>query len=133
MLSLYATDPVQRRPHRTHLPRLTLVLALFLAGFTMVAQPGLCSCWLLEDVATNHPHPDGHPERPHSHDYLFEMFVSGLVAPPPQTLIPAGLLVAHLASQGLHRPAATLSRAPAIGWQPAIEPPPPRGVALLLK
>ena len=131
MLLRYATPPVQRQPQSRRRPYLLPGVALFLAGFMALAQPGLCPCWLMEDVAANHPHPDGHPERPHTHDYLFEMFASGLAAPPPRALIPACLFVAHLASQGLFRLAATERTAQAIGWQPATEPPPPRGIALL--
>ncbi len=131
MLLRYATHPAKCWSGRQNPPRLFLAVALFLAGFMALAQPGLCPCWLMADVAANHPHPDGHPERPHSHDYLFEMFASGLAAPPPRAVIPARLFVAHLASQGLLRLTAIEGLAPAIGWQAALEPPPPRGISLL--
>lgn len=78
--------------------RLSLAAALvLLASLMAVAPPGLCPCWLIRDVRDYHPHFDGHPERPHSHDYLFEMFPTGTTALAEPNLLPASSLIVLLA------------------------------------
>ena len=77
--------------------RLTFVLLLFLASYTAFAQPGLCPCWLLRDVRHYHPHLDNHPERPHSHGYLLELFNAETVAIAPSLPLPARTLILLLA------------------------------------
>ena len=81
--------------------RLTLALLLFLAGYLALVQPGLCPCWLMRDVRTYHPHPFAHPEHPHPHDYLLEIFNAESVAVAPPLLIPARILILALALNGL--------------------------------
>ncbi|MBI4771257.1 MAG: hypothetical protein HY784_12825 [Chloroflexi bacterium] len=44
-----------------------IILIVLLVGFVALAQLGLCPCWLMLDISAHHPHPDGHPERRHSH------------------------------------------------------------------
>jgi len=73
--------------------RLTLALLLFLAGYLTLAQPGLCPCWLIADVQKYHPHLFAHPERPHPHGYLFEIFNAESVAVAPPLPIPARTLI----------------------------------------
>ncbi len=74
--------------------RLSLAAVLvFLAGLTALAQPGLCPCWLIGDVRTHHPHFDGRPERPHHHNYLFEMFPAGAAVLAEPNLLPAASLI----------------------------------------
>lgn len=51
-------------------------IAITLAVLITFAQPGVCSCWMMVDVAYNHPHPDGRPERPHNHEYLADLFLA---------------------------------------------------------
>src|SRR5574337_1976323 len=81
--------------------RPTLALLVFLAGVTALAQPGLCPCWLVPDVRTDHPHPFAHSERPHPHDYLLELFNAETAAVAPQLPIPARTLILVLAISGL--------------------------------
>ncbi len=97
---------------------------VFWAIYTIFAQPGLPSCWLERKACEVHPHPDGHPERPHSHEYLFtDMQAAGAAI--PQQLIPANLLLRLLQSIAisihLHQP--TFSEQ---AWIALAEPPPPR-------
>jgi len=74
--------------------RLSLAaIVVFLAGLTALAQPGLCPCWLIGDVRGHHPHFDGHPERPHHHNYLFEMFPAGVAVLSEPSLLPAASLI----------------------------------------
>ena len=81
--------------------RLTLALPLFLAGYLTLAQPGLCPCWLMADVLKYHPHPFTHPERPHPHGYLFEIFNAESAAVAPPLPLPARTLILALALSGL--------------------------------
>lgn len=83
------------------MPRSTLSVLLFLAGFTVFAQPGLCPCWLMVDVQKYHLHPFAHPERPHPHDYLFEIFNAESAAVAPPLPLPARTLILALALSGL--------------------------------
>ncbi len=97
---------------------------VFWAIYTIFAQPGLPSCWLERKACEVHPHPDGHPERPHSHQYLFDdMEAAGLAL--PQQVIPASLLLRLLQhsaiSWNLHQPTFTK-----LGWVVVFDPPPPR-------
>lgn len=105
--------------------RSVLALSLFVAVVTAFAQPGLCPCWLLPDVTVHHPHLDGHPERPHSHGYLFDLFQTHTVAAAPLTLLSAGHFIALLASAGLWRPLHNLSLY-ICEWSFSPPSPPPR-------
>jgi hypothetical protein len=106
--------------------RLSLVAILvFLAGLTALAQPGLCQCWLIGDVRGHHPHFDGRPERPHGHNFLFEMFPSGTAVVAEPGLLPAASLILLLGLAVLwqtRRDAAILS----LRWAPLPLTPPPR-------
>jgi hypothetical protein len=99
-------------------------LIIFWALFTFFAQPGTPACWLEKTACEAHPHPDGHPERPHSHQYLFDdtQSTSSTV---PQRTIPAWqylkMLRENSIARQLHQPAITLH-----GWEVSFEPPPPR-------
>ncbi len=108
--------------------RSALALLIFLAGFMALAQPGLCPCWLVRDVRLYHPHPGGHPERPHSHGYLLELFNAESAAVASPLPIPARTLILFLALStvwwciGGYAPALT-------GWASPPSTPPPRGAA----
>ncbi len=105
--------------------RSVLALSLFLAVFIAFAQPGLCPCWLMIDVAAHHPHLDGHPERPHTHGYLFDLFQAQTVAAVPLTLVPLSILIALQAAGGLWQPLHNLSLHVS-GWSFSPPTPPPR-------
>ncbi len=93
-------------------PRLALAAILVcLAGLMALAQPGICPCWLLADVEHLHPHPAGHPERPHSHGYLSDLFMSGMPAVAEPTLVPAATLILALALAARWRTVSELSPA----------------------
>ncbi len=98
---------------------------LWVALLTSLMPPGVCPCWLMPDPAQQHPHPGGHSDQLHSHDYLLDLFesqtVPGLTAKP----ISVAAWLAVLAASGL---ALYLSQ-PGIGlgdWSRPVEPPPPR-------
>ncbi len=102
-----------------------IILIVLLVGFVALAQPGLCPCWLMLDISAHHPHPDGHPERPHSHGYLADLFQTDTVAAIPLLVVPAQTLIAQ------HALGALWWRVPnrewqLTGWMSAMEPPPPR-------
>lgn len=105
--------------------RFALALLVLLIGLTALAQPGLCPCWLMQDVRAHHPHPDGHPERSHAHDYLDDLFSAGTPALVNLSLITARSLLGLLALGSLWRAAAN-ERLTASGWIMRLEPPPPR-------
>jgi hypothetical protein len=106
--------------------RLSLVAMLvFLAGLTALAQPGLCPCWPIGDVRDFHPHFDGHPERPHHHNYLFEMFPAGTAILAEPSLLPVASLILLLGLAVLwqtRRDVAVFTPA----WAPLPLTPPPR-------
>jgi hypothetical protein len=77
------------------------------------------------DVAPYHPHPDGHPERPHTHSYLFDLFQSQSVVLLPLVLDAISALMALVAASGLKRRVA-VSVSFIAGWAPAVALPPPR-------
>jgi hypothetical protein len=107
-------------------PRLVIAATLvFLAGLTAFAQPGFCPCWLLADVHDIHPHPAGHPQRPHSHGYLFELFMSGVPAVAEPALVPAATLILALALAAGWRIVGALELFPQ-PWVPPPQTPPPR-------
>jgi hypothetical protein len=103
---------------------LSAALIVFFSGFFSLTQPGLCPCWLLPDV-NDHPHLDGHPERPHRHDYLFNLFQSNTPAAAPPVVIPINEIIAALNASGHLRLPGHAPQA-VTGWQAAVEPPPPR-------
>jgi hypothetical protein len=104
--------------------RLALVLLIFLAAYMALAQPGLCTCWLIRDVHTYHPHLAADPERPHSHFYLIEFYNSQTVANAPPFLTPARTLILALALGGLWRRISHTTMFVA-GWtSPPLIPPP---------
>jgi hypothetical protein len=107
-------------------PRLLLAATLvFLAGLITFAPPGLCPCWLLADAQHLHPHPGGHPERPHSHGYLFDLSMSGMPAVAEPTLLPAATLILALALAARWRTVVQLAL-PYRPWAPPPQTPPPR-------
>lgn len=101
------------------------LILVTLVSLTALAPVGLCPCWLVADVRTFHPHPDGHPERPHGHGYLFEMFDAQSVAIVAVALIPAHELVRLLAQDSLWQQVIGLTLG-AAGWIPPPFEPPPR-------
>lgn len=101
--------------------RIFLPLLIALVAF---AQPGLCACWLMIDISAHHPHFED-PSRPHSHDYLSEVFQAQTVASAPPIVISAQALLAILALAALWRP--LLRRLPSLaGWLAESDPPPPK-------
>lgn len=90
----------------------------------VLTPPGVCPCWLMFDPAEHHPHPDGHPERPHTHDYLLDYFRSQTAVAVPDLSLPAALLIALQASSGLRQPLGH-AEAHAAGWSAAPLTPPP--------
>lgn len=80
-----------------------VMLFVFLAGYLSLAQPGICSCWLLQDVRHVHPHPAGHADQPHSHDYLFEMFASAPALVPVLPLERPSVLLDLTSMRGVWR------------------------------
>ena len=105
--------------------RITLALLLFLAGYLALTQPGLCPCWLIREVRIYHPHPFAHPERPHPHDYLFELYNSQTVASTPSLPTPARALILALALGALWLYVAHTTVA-ILGWAAHPPIPPPR-------
>ena len=105
--------------------RRIVILLVFLASLIAVAPPGLCPCWLIADVRTYHPHPNGRPERPHPHNYLFELFHSQTAAASPEPLIAIRDLVLALIGTGVWRRLSRQAR-PAHGWVMPPPTPPPR-------
>jgi len=105
--------------------RSALAVYLILALFITILPPGLCPCWLMPDPLAYHPHFDGRPERPHGHDYLFDLFQSQAVPAVPVANLPISLVIALQAASGLRQRLGELSFS-ASGW--AISPPlpPPR-------
>jgi hypothetical protein len=97
---------------------------LLWALYTVFAPPGLPSCWLERSACEVHPHPDGHPERAHSHEYLLDD-MQAVGAALPARLIPAGLLI-----QLLQHVTVTVDLdGPGFSprtWEPLFDPPPPR-------
>jgi hypothetical protein len=93
------------------------------------APPGLCPCWLTADPGHTHLHLDGHPERAHKHDYLFDLFQGQTSAAAPAPLLPISLLLALLAASGLWR---QLTHAVSFeaGWNEPPGTPPPKRLAI---
>lgn len=106
------------------MPRFAWLILVALVSLTALTPVGLCPCWLMADVRAYHPHPDGHPERPHGHGYLLELFDAQPVAIVVVALIPAHDLVMFLAHGSLWQWVMGLALGPA-GWvSPPIKPPP---------
>jgi len=106
--------------------RFTQALLIFLIVLTTFAQPGICPCWLMLDV--RHPHPDGHPEQKHPHDYLDDLFSAGTPAVATLLLVTAHTLIAVLALGKLWQSIAITLQSVS-SWALMLEPPPPRGIA----
>ncbi len=102
--------------------RLTLIVVVL---FVSLMPPGLCPCWLMRDVRALHPHPGGFPERPHRHDYLFEIFQSQPAAEVELATNPVGILIEHLLTDSLWQ-ARQDSAVFAPGWRALPPTPPPR-------
>jgi hypothetical protein len=105
--------------------RVGLALLIFLAAYIALAQPGLCPCWLMHDVRTYHPHPFAHPERPHPHDYLLEIFSAETAAVSPPAPMPVLTLILLLALGSLWWRTDS-SRVPLARWAAPPATPPPR-------
>jgi hypothetical protein len=104
-----------------------VMLFAFMAGYLCLAQPGICPCWLLKDVHDIHPHPAGHPEQPHSHDYLFEMFASAPALAPGLPLEPPSVLLDLTSLRGVWRDHAEgYPGEESAGPSPPTPPPEPR-------
>lgn len=79
-------------------------MILFWAGWLVLTQPGLPSCWLELDPCEVHVHfGDEHAGKPHSHGYLFDMSKAQTAAGLPVHVIPASLLLALLFSTSIFR------------------------------
>jgi len=52
------------------------LFTLFLASYTVFAQPNLPACWLEQVACGSHPHPGGHADQPHSHEYLYDSLIA---------------------------------------------------------
>ncbi len=107
----------------THTAR-HLLLACLLA-LTVLAQPGLCPCWLIANVEDIHPHRAGNANRPHDHEYLFEMFPSQLAAVLDLAPNPVGRLIEHLLNSSVWQ-ASGENDVLAFVWSQAPPTPPPR-------
>jgi hypothetical protein len=104
--------------------RPALAVYLILALFVAILPPGLCPCWLMPEPAKQHPHFDWHPERPHGHNYLFDLFQSQTVPALLVASVPLSLLIALQAASGLRRRLGDLVLPPS-GWaMPPLTPPP---------
>jgi len=101
-----------------------LLLACVL-GLTVLAQPGLCPCWLIPNVKVIHPHPAGNANQPHGHDYLFEMLPAYAAVIANLAVLPAWALILLLGMAGLWR---RMSHVALSGGDTAPRPPfpPPR-------
>ena len=64
-----------------------LVVLGWTALLTAFMPPGVCPCWLMFDPAHHHPHFDGHPEQPHSHEYLLDLFESQTAPAAPMVFV----------------------------------------------
>lgn len=105
--------------------RLAFALLIVMAGYMSLAQPGLCSCWLIAEVKDIHPHPDGQPDRPHDHRYLFEIFQAQNIAIANIYVVAVAVLIASLAGASLWHQ--MLDQAPGgNGWSSPPDIPPPR-------
>jgi hypothetical protein len=82
-------------------------------------------------IDVRHPHPDGQPDRPHSHDYLGDLFSAGNPAITTLSLIAAHTLIALLTLGKLWRTVSSHACF-ALGWIQTLEPPPPRDIASTL-
>jgi hypothetical protein len=102
--------------------RLSLIVVSLLVT---LMPPGLCPCWLMEDVRALHPHPGGFPDSPHDHDYLFEIFQAQPVAAAELTPNPVGALIEQLLGGSVwHTRRSSVLWAPA--WHSSPPTPPPR-------
>jgi hypothetical protein len=111
------------------MPRLVHVgLALFVALLAL-AQPGLCGCWLVADVTGWHPHPAGMAQQPHDHGYLNDLFTAEAAAAGPIAALPVALWMLHAAARTLVRLRRAEAHLAVSGWQPRLDPPPPRLLA----
>jgi hypothetical protein len=106
------------------------VLLVLLVMVLALAQPGLCPCWLAAEATGWHPHPAGLAQHPHDHDYLNDLFQAEAAAAGPVAALPASLWLLAAAGAGLllSRRAATLQLP--LAWQPVLDPPPPRLLAV---
>ena len=106
---------------------LMLVLLFALAMSTAIAPVGLCACWLNPDLETVHPHLFGQADRPHSHDYLYQISLATMADVLPVSVILAAALIALLGLAPLwwavDRPAANQ-----VFWQVRPPLPPPRSI-----
>ncbi|HVN54240.1 MAG TPA: hypothetical protein VMT46_07910 [Anaerolineaceae bacterium] len=110
------------------LPRLSAPLRwilLLLAAYTLFAQPGLPACWLEAQPCASHPHPFGHAEEPHSHDYLLDMVLSGAAPAAPIVFAPLAEILALMGLADIFR---YLGEHLAQGgaWKPVSITPPPK-------
>jgi hypothetical protein len=96
--------------------------------FVALMPPGLCPCWLMHDVRAFHPHPGGFPERPHRHDYLFDIFQSQQAADMEIMPNPVGMLIEKLLNGSVWQ-ARDMFKVSALNWQSAPPTPPPRLLA----
>ena len=100
---------------------------VFLAIYTMFAQPGLPACWLEAEPCEFHMHlSKEQAESPHSHTYLIDQ-IQGVASAALSIMTPAATLIYLMQLSGmglLNRP---YQQAPtAGGWLAVIDPPPPR-------
>ena len=65
----------------------------FLAFYTIFAQPGIPACWLMQKACGFHTHLAGMADRPHTHEYLFDMASAMNAIALPQVFFSASLLV----------------------------------------
>jgi hypothetical protein len=80
----------------------TRVLLLFLACYTVFAQPDLPACWLMEQACSVHPHfSQDLAGIPHSHDYLLDLSISSGVPAVAIALIPLAMLIAAVLNGAL--------------------------------
>ena len=74
---------------------------LWLAVYTLFAQPHLPACWLMNHPCEVHPHPDHNENLPHSHEYLLDLLDGVPADARPETLGASALLLALLGTSSL--------------------------------
>ena len=79
----------------------------------------------MQDVRALHPHPGGFPERPHRHDYLFEIFQSEAAVEVEISTNPVGTLIEQLLNGSVWQ-ARDVFMTSAVSWQSTPPTPPPR-------
>jgi hypothetical protein len=101
------------------------LFVFYLIVYSVFAQPGLPPCWLMAHSCSIHPHPGGHPEIPHSHNFLSDLAQAYTDGVAPALPVPIRLLIASIYMTLLFFLNQN-ERLIGTGWVSSPEPPPPR-------